>query len=194
MAVRSLAGRGGQGNPPSRRGLAQAAAGASAGGKDLSLNRRRGHVSRIPRFQEHLKTGFTSEAVSAARFRAFAARAEQDGLPHLAARWRRLAAAKDRLAVRLLAAADQVLGLDSDLGAAVAEERFENDVLYPKIIRDLAPGEEGTAEIFRQLVAAQAEHLRDLETLRRELGASQGDVQLPPATPEPPASAAAAQL
>jgi rubrerythrin len=138
-------------------------------------------VSRIPRFQEHLKTGFTAEAVSAARFRAFAARAEQEGLPHLAARWRQLAATKDLLAVRLLVAAEQVRGLDSDLGAAIAEERFENDVLYPKIIRELAPAEESTAETFRQLVAAQAEHLRDLETLRRELGASQGDVQPPPA-------------
>jgi rubrerythrin len=137
-------------------------------------------VSRIPRFQEHLKTGFTAEAVSAARFRAFAARAEQDGLPHLAARWLRLAAAKDRLAVRLLVAAGQVLGLDSDLAAAIAEERFENDVLYPKIIRDLAPGEEQTAAIFRQLVAAQAVQLCDLEALRRELGAAPGDVQLPP--------------
>jgi rubrerythrin len=137
-------------------------------------------VSRIPRFQEHLKTGFTAEAVSAARFRAYAARAEEDRLPHLAARWRRLAATKDRLAVRLLVASEQVLGLDSDLASAIAEERFENDVLYPKIIRELAPGEESAAEVFRRLVGEQAEHLRDLERLRRELGASQGDVQLPP--------------
>ncbi|HXO43173.1 MAG TPA: hypothetical protein VN999_17115, partial [Thermoanaerobaculia bacterium] len=64
-------------------------------------------MSRIPRFQEHLKTGFTAEAVSAARYRAYAARAEEDGMPRLAARWRRLAAAKDRLAVHLLVAAEQ---------------------------------------------------------------------------------------
>ena len=139
-------------------------------------------MSRIPRFQEHLKTGFTAEAVSAARYRAFAARAEKDGMPRLAARWRRLAAAKDGLAVRLLAAADQVRGLDSDLGSAIAEERFENDVLYPKIIRDLAdPGEQAAAAVFRQLAADQAEHLRELEALRRDLGAAQGDVQPPPA-------------
>jgi rubrerythrin len=138
-------------------------------------------VSRIPRFQEHLKTGFTAEAVSAARYRAFAARAEKDGMPRLAARWRRLAAAKDSLAVRLLVAADQVRGLDSDLGSAIAEERFENDVLYPKIIRDLAdPGEQKAAAVFRQLTADQVEHLRELEALRRDLGAAQGDVQPPP--------------
>jgi rubrerythrin len=138
-------------------------------------------VSRIPRFQEHLKTGFTAEAVSAARYRAFAARAEEDGMPGLAARWRLLAAAKDRLAVRLLVAAEQVRGLDSDLGTAIAEERFENDVLYPKILREIAdPGERQTAAVFRQLVADQVEHLRALEALRRDLGAAQSDVQLPP--------------
>jgi rubrerythrin len=148
-------------------------------------------VSRIPRFQEHLKTGFTAEAVSAARYRAFAARAEQDGMPRLAARWRRLAAAKDGLAVRLLVAAEQVRGLDSDLGSAIAEERFENDVLYPKIIRDLAdPAEQHATEVFRRLAADQVEHLRQLEALRRELGAAQGDVQLPPETDAGSAAAA----
>ena len=79
---------------------------------------------------------------------------------------------------RSLVAAEQVWGLDSDLAAAVAEERFENDVLYPKIVRDVA--EEPTAEIFRQLLAAQAAHLREIEALRRDLGAARGDVELPP--------------
>ncbi len=148
-------------------------------------------MSRIPRFQEHLKTGFTAEAVSAARYRAYAARAEEDGMPRLAARWRRLAAAKDRLAVRLLEAAEQVRGLDSDVRTAIAEERFENDVLYPKIIREITdPAEQQTAAVFRQLVADQVEHLRELEALRRDLGAAQGDVQPPPeadAGPPPPA-------
>jgi rubrerythrin len=161
-------------------------------------------VSRIPRFQEHLKTGFTAEAVSAARYRAFAERAEQDGMPQLAARWRRLATAKDRLAVRLLVAAEQVRGLDADLGAAIAEERYENDVLYPKILRDLAAaGDEAPAAdqrasaVFRELLAAQADHLRHLEGLRRDLAAAQSDVQLPPevdpgSPPAKPVAAAAA--
>jgi rubrerythrin len=162
----------------------------------LSPNLEEEHVSRIPRFQEYLKTGFTAEAVSAARFRAFADRAERDGKPHLAARWLRLAAAKDRLAVRLLEAAEQVRGGDADLGTAIAEERFENDVLYPKILREI--DEPQTAEVFRQLVAAQTEQLPQMEALRRELNAAQGDVQLPPAVdrgaapPAVPASTAAA--
>jgi len=55
-------------------------------------------VSRLPRFQEHLKTGFAAEAKSAAQYRAFAERAKRDGLGKLAAKWSELAAEKDRLA------------------------------------------------------------------------------------------------
>jgi rubrerythrin len=133
-------------------------------------------VSRIPRFQEHLKTGFTAEAASAARFRAYAVQAEKDGLPNLARHWLRLAAAKDDLAIQLLAAAEQVRGMDTDLGIAIAEERYENDVLYPKMIRDV---DEHVADVLLKVIAAQKEHLRQLESLRETLNAAQGDVQLP---------------
>lgn len=134
-------------------------------------------MSRIPRFQEHLKTGFTAEAASAARYRAYADRAQKDGLPNLARRWERMAAAKDALAVALLEAAEQIGGADADLGNAISEERYENDVLYPKMIRDV---DEATANVFLRVVNAQKESLRVLEALRRETNAAPGDVSLPP--------------
>jgi rubrerythrin len=134
-------------------------------------------VSRIPRSQEHLKTGFTAEAASAARFRAYAERARRDGLPNLARRWLRLAAEKDALAVEMLEAAEQVRGTDADLGNANSEERYENDILYPKMIRDV---DQDTANVFLRVVTAQKEHLRQLEALREEINAAQGDVALPP--------------
>jgi rubrerythrin len=153
-------------------------------------------VSRIPRFQENLKTGFTAEAVSASRYRAFAAKAEQDGHPHLAQRWLRLATAKDQLAIDLLVAAEQVWGEDADLGLAIAEERYENDVLYPKVMSD---DDSGRAKaVFEPILTAQRAHLRELEALRVELNASQGDVRLPAvesapgAAPKPAASASPA--
>lgn len=131
-------------------------------------------MSRIPRSQEHLKTGFTAEAASAARFRAYATRAERDGLGNLARRWRDLAESKDQLAVRLLEASDQVLGGEADVVGAISEERYENDVLYPKMLRDLAGG---AAEALSGVVADQKGHLGVLEALRKELGASRGDVR-----------------
>jgi rubrerythrin len=133
-------------------------------------------VSRIPRFQEHLKTGFTAEAASAARFRAYAAQARTDGLPNLARVWLDLAVTKDQLAISLLEASEQVRGKDTDLAAAISEERYENDILYPKMIRDV-PGP--VADVFLKLVATQKEHLRRLEALRDALQSSRGDVQLP---------------
>lgn len=134
-------------------------------------------MSRIPRYQEHLKTGFTAEAASAARYRANAQRAQREGLPNLARRWLRLAAEKDALAIELLEAAGQVRSTDSDLGNAISEERYENDILYPKMIRDV---DQDTANVFLRVVNAQKEHLRHLESLRQETNSAQGDVALPP--------------
>jgi len=133
-------------------------------------------VSRIPRVQEHLKTAFTAEAASAARYRAYADQAERDDLPNAAKVWARLAAAKDRLALALLEAAEEVRGKETDVARAVAEERYENDVLYPKMIKDV--GDAG-ADVLLKVVAAQKDHLRQLEALREALNAAQGDVALP---------------
>jgi rubrerythrin len=134
-------------------------------------------VSRIPRSQEHLKTGFTAEAASAARFRSYASRAQRDGQPNLAGRWLRLAAEKDALAIAMLEAAVPIGSLDADLGNAISEERFETDILYPKMIRDV---DQETANVFLRVVSAQKEHLRQLEMLRQESNSAQGDVALPP--------------
>ena len=133
-------------------------------------------MSRIPRFQEHLKTGFTAEAASAARCRAYAVRAERDGLPNLARHWRALAEDKDRLAIELLEASEQVHGMDADLGNAISEERYENDALYPRMIRDV---NERVADVLLKVVNAQKDHLRRLESLLEAYNSAQGDVALP---------------
>lgn len=134
-------------------------------------------MSRIPRDQEHMKTSFTAEAVSAARFRAYAAQAEADGLPSLAERWRRLAHEKDRLAIAGLVAAGQVRGTAADVRSALGEERFENDVLYPKLIDEV---DRETADLFLTAVARQKDHIRELSALRDEVQGAHGDVDLPP--------------
>lgn len=133
-------------------------------------------MSRIPRYQEHLKTGFTAEAASAARCRAYAARAERDGLPNLARHWLALAESKDRLAIDLLEASEQVKGADADLGNAISEERYENDALYPRMIRDV---NERVADVLLKVVSAQKDHLQRLEQLRKSYNAAQGDVAMP---------------
>ncbi len=130
-------------------------------------------MSRLPRSQEHLKTGFIAEAASAARLRAYAARAEEEGLPKLARRLRELAGAKDALAILQLGAAGQVRGALADVREALSEEEFENDVLYPKMAREVDPE---TAAVFEEVVASQRQHARSLTELRQALQESQGDV------------------
>lgn len=130
-------------------------------------------MSRLPRQTEHLKTAFTAEAVSAARFRAYAARAQKDGLPNLAKRWLELAVAKDALAVAQLEAAGQVRGAALDIGAALAEESYENDVLYPKMQGQV---DDETAAILGQVVSTQKDHYSQISRMREAYNASQGDV------------------
>lgn len=134
-------------------------------------------MSRIPRIQEHLKTGFLSEAASAAKFRAYAARARQDGHGNLAAHWERLAAEKDELARLQLEAAGKVRGGVTDIAAEIAEERYENEILYPKLIQ--SAGSDDVVGIFQRVIEAQKEHQRRLEELHRALGSSEGDVAAP---------------
>lgn len=130
-------------------------------------------MSRLPRSLEHLKTAFNAEAASAARFRFFAGRASQEGLPALAERWRRLAAAKDDLAAALLAAAGKAAEPAQAVRDAIGEESYENEVLYPRMISEV---EEEVAALLRDTVARQEEHLAELRSLRRELQAATGDV------------------
>lgn len=130
-------------------------------------------MSRLPRAQEYLKTGFNAEAASAAKFRAVAARAGNDGHPKLAAAWLELAAEKDELARTLLEAAGQVLGGTQDLEAALAEERYENDSLYPRMAREV---DEATGAILGAVVQKQREHLARIESLLDALTRSQGDI------------------
>jgi len=134
-------------------------------------------VSRLPRAQEYLKTGFNAEAASAARFRALAARAEREGRPNVARRLRDLAAEKDALALVQYEAAEAIREPHEDLSAtvaaAVAEERYENDALYPRMIREV---DAETAGVLRGVVSRQQEHAQRLTALLDALASSPGDV------------------
>jgi len=130
-------------------------------------------VSRLPRSLEYLKTGFNAEAQSAARLRAAAERAGEDGQPNLAKALAELATEKDGLAVKQLRAAGQVSGAEADLEAAIAEERYENDALYPRMVADV---DDDTAAVFKDVVTRQRQHAERLESLLDRLTSSSGDL------------------
>ena len=130
-------------------------------------------MSRVPRIQEHLKTSFTAEAVSAARFRAYAVQADFNERPNLAARWRELAAERDRLAIKLLQAAGQVREELTAVADSLAEDRFETDVVYPKMIREVDPA---TADLLEEVRGAHERDIGRLRDLRTALQAADGDI------------------
>lgn len=130
-------------------------------------------MSRLPRSQEHLKTAFLAEAASAARFRAYAGSAEGDEMPSLARHWRSLADEKDRLAATLLEAAGQARDAAGAVREALTEERYENEVLYPRMIGEVDPA---TAQALERTVAKQRDHIDRLEALRLEVQSSRGDI------------------
>jgi rubrerythrin len=137
-------------------------------------------MSRLPRHLEHLRTAFTAEAVSAATFRAFAEQAAGSGKPNLALRWRALAEEKDGLAAELLRAAGKVEDEGRNLRSAIAEEQYENEVLYPRLESDLSTlGHEKLTAQLAELRARQQRHLGALDQLRRELIATTADVRTP---------------
>lgn len=130
-------------------------------------------MSRLPRAQEFLKTGFNAEAASAARLRAAAQRAASGGKPNLAKRLTELAAEKDALAIAQLEASGQLREAEEFVASALAEERYENDSLYPRMAAEV---DEATARLFADTIARQSQHAERLERLLDELGRSKGDV------------------
>ena len=102
-----------------------------------------------------------------------AVRATDEGHPKLADAWRALAVEKDELARLQLEAAGQVRGGNQDLEAALAEERYENDSLYPRMSGEV---DAATAGIFTMVVARQQEHLARLDSLLEALTRSSGDI------------------
>ena len=133
-------------------------------------------MSRLPRAQEHLKTACNAEAGKAALYRAFAARAERDGLPNLSAQWLALAAEKDQQAISHLEAAGRVHGAKKDLATAIAEESYQKDLLYPKMAREV---DSDTAAVLEATITELDATLERLQSLRDAYNASQGDVAAP---------------
>ena len=135
-------------------------------------------MSRLPRHLEHLRTAATAEAVAAATYRAFAEQAGGAGKPNLAGRWRALAEEKERLAAELLRMAGQIQDEAANLRSAIAEEQYENEVLYPRLEEDLRHlGQADAAGLLERVRGEHQRHLAALDQLRRELTASTADVR-----------------
>jgi hypothetical protein len=130
-------------------------------------------VSRLPRAQEFLKTGFNAEAASAARLRAAAvgprARAGRTWRAPCAS-WR---SEKDALALTQLEAAGQV-----PRHRARPRRRPRRGALRERraLSAHAREVDEETAGIFRDVVARQQQHAERLEGMLDAVTRSHGDL------------------
>jgi rubrerythrin len=134
-------------------------------------------MSRLPRHLEHLRTGFTAEAVAAATCRAFAEQAKEEGRANLAQRWSALAEEKDRAARELMHAAGRVGSALVNMRGALGEEQYVIEVLYPRLAEDLADmGHPEEAALLERVRVQHQRHLGLLDELRREMMGAMADV------------------
>ena len=99
--------------------------------------------------------------------------AQAEPKPKLAQALRELAAEKDALADAQLEASGQLRGPEESVAAALAEERYENESLYPRMAGEV---DDATAHVFAEVVAKQKEHESRFESLLDQLSRSKGDL------------------
>ena len=109
---------------------------------------------------DDLKEAFAGESQANQKYRAFAIRAEQDGLPNIARLFRTTAEAERIHAEGHLKALDGVGSTAENLKAAIAGETFEYTEMYPPMYdRAVALGHKAK-RMFGYAVEAEAVHAR----------------------------------
>ena len=136
-------------------------------------------MSRPSRQREIGLAAFQAEAAAAARYRRLAASARRRDRSRLAERWEELAARRDALAVRLLEAFEPVGSAAEGALAALAEERYEVEVLLPRLLEEwsnLAGAEEGDerGRVLEALLAEKEDLLDQLADLQRQVEVAAG--------------------
>ncbi|HEY5983912.1 MAG TPA: rubrerythrin family protein [Anaerolineales bacterium] len=109
---------------------------------------------------ENLKVAFAGESQANQKYRAFAKKAEQDGLPHIARLFRTTAEAERIHAEGHLKALDTVGSTADNLRAAVAGETYEFTEMYPPMLEQAEQEEHKARRMFGYAVKAEEVHAR----------------------------------
>lgn len=109
---------------------------------------------------EDLKESFAGESQANQKYRAFAKKAEQDGLPNIARLFRTTAEAERIHAEGHLRASDGIASTSDNLKAAIAGETYEFTEMYPPMLeRALKEGHRARV-MFGYAVKAEALHAK----------------------------------
>jgi rubrerythrin len=109
---------------------------------------------------DDLKEAFAGESQANQKYRAFAARAEQDGFPNIARLFRTTAEAERIHAEGHLKALDGVGTTADNLTAAIEGETHEFTEMYPPMLQRATEGGHRAKRMFGYAVEAEAVHAR----------------------------------
>ena len=109
---------------------------------------------------EDLKEAFAGESQANQKYRAFAARAEQDGFPNIARLFRTTAEAERVHAEGHLKALDGVGSTADNLRAAIAGETYEFTEMYPPMLKRATESGHKAKRMFGYAVEAEAVHAK----------------------------------
>jgi rubrerythrin len=109
---------------------------------------------------ENLKAAFAGESQANQKYRAFAKKAEQDGLPNIARLFRTAAEAESIHAEGHLKALEAVSATADNLRAAIQGETYEFTSMYPPMLALAETEEHKGKRMFGYAVQAEAVHAR----------------------------------
>ena len=109
---------------------------------------------------DDLKQAFAGESQANQKYRAFAARAEQEGLPNIARLFRTTAEAERIHAEGHLKALEGVGTTAENLKAAIAGETFEFTQMYPPMLQGAVEAGHKAKRMFGFAVKAEAVHAK----------------------------------
>jgi rubrerythrin len=112
----------------------------------------------MPTAIDNLKESFAGESQANQKYRAFAKRAEQDGLPHIARLFRTTAEAERIHAEGHLKALAGIATTRENLQAAIEGETYEYTTMYPPMLEEAQAEGHRAKLMFGYAVKAEAVH------------------------------------
>ena len=133
---------------------------------------------------ENLKEAFAGESQANQKYRAFALKAEQDGMPNIARLFRTAAEAERIHAEGHLKAMDGVRSTVENLQAAIAGETYESTTMYPPMIAQAEAESHKAKRMFGYALRAEEVHAQlyklGLEAAQRGVDLAESQIYLCP--------------
>ena len=114
----------------------------------------------MPTTNENLKEAFAGESQANQKYRAFAKKAEKDGMPNIAKLFKTTAEAERIHAEGHFAALDGIGSTVDNLKAAIGGETYEFETMYPPMLETAEAEGHKAKRMFKYAIDAEAVHAK----------------------------------